>query len=143
MTTLLRVCNVSRRTVLAERVARADRWWKRLRGLLGAPPPQPGEGLLLTPCRAVHMLGMRVPLDVALVDREGRVVAVYSSLRPGARSAWHADARHALELPAGTLERSGTRAGDLLHWGEAPRRVTRSGGATDAAAAADGCTPPR
>jgi uncharacterized membrane protein (UPF0127 family) len=140
VTAYLRVRNRSRETVLGERIVRADRWWQRLRGLLGAPPPQPGEGLLLTPCRAVHMVGMRAPLDVAFVDGDGHVVAVYPALRPGARTGWHADARHALELPAGTLERGGTRAGDLLEWGVAPRAAMRSDGAD---AAEGGRTPRR
>ena len=40
---------------IAARVARADRWWQRLRGLLGRDRLDVGEGLLLVPCRAVHM----------------------------------------------------------------------------------------
>jgi hypothetical protein len=43
-------------------VAVADRWWPRFRGLLGRDRLPEGEGLLLTPCRSIHMLGMRFPL---------------------------------------------------------------------------------
>jgi uncharacterized membrane protein (UPF0127 family) len=97
-------------------VAVADRWWLRMRGLLGRPPLAAGEGLLLDPCRAVHMLGMTYPLDVVFIDELRRVVALYPGLAPRARTGFH-EARYALELPAGTLQRSGTSVGDTLSWG--------------------------
>ena len=111
----IRVENASREVLLGSRVTVADRWWTRARGLLGAPPLEPGQGLMLTPCRAVHLLGMRLPLDVVFLDAQWSVVAAYPRLAPGGRTRWHVDARHALELPPGTLERSGTRVGDTLH----------------------------
>jgi uncharacterized membrane protein (UPF0127 family) len=84
--------------------------------MLARPAPLPGEGLLLSPCRSIHMYGMRYPLDVAFLDARGGVVASYPCLSPGARTRWHRQAAHALELPAGTLETSGTRVGDVLTW---------------------------
>ena len=111
----VRVANATRGGVVGESVAVADRWWLRLRGLLGRPPLAPGEGLLLDPCRAVHMLGMRYPLDVAFVDDRRTVVATYHGLAPRARTGWHA-ARYALELPAGTLRDTETQQGDALRW---------------------------
>ena len=62
------------------------------------------------------MFGMKVPLDVALVDREGAVVALYPGLAPGARTSLHSAARRALELPTGTLAETGTVVGDVLTW---------------------------
>jgi hypothetical protein len=92
----------------------ADRWWLRLRGLLFRPQLGPGEGLLLAPCRAIHMAGMRYPIDVAFLTADGEVVALYPRLEPGARTAWHRNARSALELPAGTLAATGTAVGDIV-----------------------------
>lgn len=116
---LLAVRNLSRGRLLGEHVRLADGWWSRLRGLLGRPAPRPGEGLLLSPCTAVHMYGMKYPLDVLFLDRAGRVLCLYPELRPGERTARHRNARHALELPAGTLARTGTRPGDTLAWAPA------------------------
>jgi len=110
------VTNVSRGRTLGTRIGVADGWWSRLRGLLGRPVPVEGEGLLLVPCRSVHMFGMRGALDVAFVDREGAVIAAYHALPPGGRTRWHRGARAALELPSGTLRRTGTREGDTLAW---------------------------
>lgn len=118
--TELRVVNRTRGSTLGDRVALADRWWLRMRGLLGRPPIAEGEGMLLAPCTAVHMRGMRYPLDVAILAADGRVVAVYAGLGPGERTRWrHPGARCTLELPAGTLRRTGTAEGDVLAWSPA------------------------
>ena len=109
------VRNVTRDGVhLGSDVGVANTFWTRLKGLLGAPPLQPGEGLLLEGCQAVHMFGMRQPLDVAFVGGEGQVIALYHDLRPGKRSKYHGAARQALELPVGTLRETDTRVGDVL-----------------------------
>jgi uncharacterized protein len=106
--------NAARGTVLGTRVAVADNWWTRLRGLLGKEHLHPEDGLLLEPCRAVHMYGMRFAIDAAFLDEEGRVVAVYRNLQPGARTNRHPNARRVLELPSGMLRRTGTREGDVI-----------------------------
>jgi len=60
----------------AVRVRRERSVWGRMRGLLGRPPPAPGAGLWLSPCRQVHTVGMRYPIDVVHLDREGRVLLI-------------------------------------------------------------------
>ncbi|MDX1578668.1 MAG: DUF192 domain-containing protein [Gemmatimonadota bacterium] len=108
--------NEEREVLLGDRIRVADRWWPRLRGLIGRPEPEPGEGLLLRPCQGVHMQWMRYPLDVAFVADDGRIVALYHELRPWRFSKTHRDAACALELPAGTLRATGTEVGDRISW---------------------------
>ncbi len=98
----------------------AERWWQRLRGMLGRPEPEPEEGLLLLSCRAVHMVGMGYPLDVVFLGRDGTVLATYPALRPGSRTGYHGDAWAALELRRGTLARAGVTLGDRLEWEAVP-----------------------
>jgi uncharacterized membrane protein (UPF0127 family) len=117
---LLRVVNTRLDRELGTRIGIANTWLTRLRGMLGRPAPRPGDGLLLTPCSSVHMYGMRYSLDVVFLDAGGAVVALYPSLRPGSRTSWHRDAAHALELPNGTLTRSGIAIGDVLVWSASP-----------------------
>jgi uncharacterized membrane protein (UPF0127 family) len=114
----VRALNAARGRELGVRVGVADTWWLRLRGLGGRATLLPGEGLLLTPCRAVHMIGMKFPLDIAFLDVRNCVVARYPSLDPGRCTRWHRQARSALELPPGTLADTGTQDGDLVEYQE-------------------------
>jgi uncharacterized membrane protein (UPF0127 family) len=118
----VRAVNTARGRILGARIGVADRWWLRFRGLGGRAGLAPGEGLLLRPCRAVHMLGMKFPLDVAFLDAGNKVVARYHRLSPGARTRWHRSALAALELPSGTLEETGTMEGDLVEYQEETSR---------------------
>ena len=115
----LAVRNVTRGFTLGDQILLADGWWARLRGLLGRPAPAAGEGLLLVPCRSIHMLGMRYPIDVAFLDRNRDVRSLHHAVRPGLHTAGNRGAWCALELPAGTLAASGTEAGDRLDWSPA------------------------
>jgi uncharacterized membrane protein (UPF0127 family) len=62
------------------------------------------------------MLGMRYPIDVAFLDRGGRVLATYAELAPGRLSRYHRQATAALELPAGTLAATVTLVGHRLEF---------------------------
>ena len=103
-------------TPLGSRIGVADSWWLRLRGLLGRPPLEEGEGLLLLECGSVHTVGMREAIDVAFLDTRGRVVRSIASLPPFRVGRGGPDAVHALELPAGRLDETGTRPGVRLQW---------------------------
>jgi uncharacterized protein len=117
--TTIRVFNGTRGTVLGTRVRMADRLASRTRGYLFRPPPAHGEGILLSPCKMVHMFGVRFPLDVVFINGTGQVVATYPDLRPWRRSRFQGSALHALELPPGTIRATGTVVGDNLSWSAA------------------------
>ncbi len=127
--TTLRLTNSTRGTVLGTRIRLADDIPSRIRGFLFRPPPAHGEGILLSPCKAVHMFGVRFALDVVFISEQGGVVATYPELKPWRRSAIHGSALHALEVPPGTIRATGTATGDQLSW-------TAAGAEADAAAEA-------
>ena len=52
----------------------------RLVGMLGTPDPARDEALVLTPCTAVHGVGLRAGIGVAFVDRAGIVLRVVDPL---------------------------------------------------------------
>lgn len=101
---------------VASRVALADSWWRRLRGLLARPRIRDGEGLLLLGCDSVHTVGMGYPIDVAFLDADGRVVRSLHRLGPWRIGLGGSTAVHALELPAGRLDATGTVPGVRLIW---------------------------
>jgi len=85
----------------------------RRQGLLGRDGLAAGEALILAPCSSVHTAFMRFPLDLAFLDRAGRVLKTSAGVAPWRiRVAWRAFA--VVELAAGGLERSGTAAGDVV-----------------------------
>lgn len=110
------VVNSDRGGLLGSRVCVADGWWNRLRGLIGRPPLEAGEGLLLVPCPAVHTFGLSAAIDVAFLDEAGTVIALYPELPPGRLTRWHGRGCRVLETPPGTLGASGTEEGDTITW---------------------------
>lgn len=88
------------------RVLRAERLADRLRGLLGREWLTDRYALWISPCRLVHTFGMRHAIDLAFVDRHGRIVRVDARVRPG-RIRGCARAHGVLELAAGSARRLG------------------------------------
>ena len=110
----VRIQNVTRGTVVGDRIRVASSAWDRSVGLLRTPEVHPGEGLWIERSPSIHMFFMRYPIDVVFVDREARVIRTVSSLRPWRVVWWARGARDCLELPVGAIEASGTVRGDQL-----------------------------
>lgn len=110
----MRIQNDTRGTQLADRAWAARGFWPRLVGLLGRSQLEPGEGLLIEPCSSVHTAFMRFTIDVIYIDREGVVVKLAPGMRPFRMSMVMRGARSVVELPSGTIEETGTSAGDQL-----------------------------
>jgi hypothetical protein len=110
----VRVVNRTRGIVLGEKVRTAQTFLSRLVGLLGTDAIAEGEGLWVAPCRSVHTVGMRYPIDVAFLDARGVVVGILEGLPPNRIGRVFRGARGALELRSGVLAATGTGPGDLL-----------------------------
>jgi len=91
----------------------ANRYFTRLRGLLGRTLPE-GGGLLLAPCNCIHTFGMRYEIDAVYLDRTGLVLRVDESLPAGRACKAQHGARYVLELPAGSAKRQSICEGDRL-----------------------------
>jgi len=99
--------------VVASRVEIAVGSESRRRGLLGRDTFEPGAGLIIAPCSAIHTFFMRFAIDVVFVARDGRVKKTYTAV-PAGRIAFSAGAFAVIELPAGTLASRRTAAGDVV-----------------------------
>ena len=98
----------------------------RRRGLLGRETLGTNEGLLLTPCIAVHTAFMRFSIDLVFIDRDGRAVRVVPNVRPW-RMAVSLRAHAVIELAAGTAAAADIQVGDMLYL--APVPLPEKGGA--------------
>jgi len=88
--------------------------WRRFMGLMFRRELPEGHGLALAPCNSIHMFFMRIPLDVAFLDRDGAVLRAYHGIRPWRVSRVVRGAKAAVELPAGTLRAAGIEKGAVL-----------------------------
>lgn len=122
MAALVRARNVSRATDLGDRLGVADGLWDRFMGLMGRPALDEGSGLWLHGTNGIHMMFMRFAIDAVFLGRPDPardsarpVMSVHRGLR-----AWIGivpfirGANSVLELPVGTIERTGTAVGDLI-----------------------------
>ena len=78
----------------------------RLKGLLGKDRLDPGQGLLIQPCKGIHTFFMRFSIDAVFLDKGNRVVALAHALPPNRMTSIYPKAVSVLELPAGTLDES-------------------------------------
>lgn len=106
----------------------------RARGLIARPPPAAASGLLLQGVCSVHGCGMRHPLDLVFLDRQGVIVRCVG-LPPG-RVRVCRRACSVLEMRAGEVARLGLVNGmrpqlvavaDIFGDPPAPSPVTRAG----------------
>ena len=86
----------------------------RKRGLLQHDSLAEGSALIIAPSNAIHTFFMRFSIDVLFVSRSGRILKLKTALPPW-RLAASFGAFAVIELPAGTLDRADTKAGDTLH----------------------------
>ena len=70
-------------------------------------------GLLLPGCSGIHMFGMRYPLDIIYLDRDGKILKVVAELQPWQISGC-LQAAAVLEVGSGTAARQGWQAGVRL-----------------------------
>ncbi len=111
--------NVTRGALLAREVEVGRSFWARFRGLMGRRGLAPGTALYL-PGNGIHMFFMRFPIDAVFLSRPGpageqQVVGLRSGLRPWLGLVPYVrGAVGVLELPAGTVEATGTAIGDVV-----------------------------
>ena len=105
--------NHTRDTILGEAVEIADTSEKRRVGLLKHERLEPGTGLWIVPCESVNTFFMKFPIDLVYLDKQRKVRKVRHAL-PAWRLSACLTAHSILELPAGTVEKSGTVPGDEL-----------------------------
>jgi uncharacterized protein len=121
-----RVDNVTRGTVVGDRIRMASSTRDRTVGLLRTPELGPGEGLWIERSPSIHMFFMPYAIDAVFVSKAGRVTKVVPNLKPWRVVWWARGAQDCLELPAGAAAESGTQPGDELRLVEAVNQTSRA-----------------
>jgi len=111
--------NLTRTAVLGTSVDVADTSAKRRTGLLKHHTLAAGEGLWIVPCEGVHTFGMKFPIDILFLSKTHRVLKIRTSV-PKRRASLCLRAHSVIELPAGTVDATGTQKGDQLIFETSP-----------------------
>ena len=64
----------------------------------------------------IYTVGLNTAVDIAFLDRNGKVVKLFRRFPPGCFADSTATAVSAIELPVDTLETTGTSVGDLIEF---------------------------
>ncbi|MBS1873116.1 MAG: DUF192 domain-containing protein [Acidobacteria bacterium] len=111
----LRIRNQTRGTTVADRASIADSSATRRTGLLKHSRLDPGDGLWIVPCEAVHTFGMRFAIDIVFLNKKRQVRKIRHAVGKR-RIAVDLLAHSVLELPAGTVASTNTEVGDQLEF---------------------------
>jgi len=79
---------MKRQQVLGIDAEVAETFAERAKGLIGRRSLDPGRGLLIPRCNAIHTFFMRFPIDAIFLDRHGRVVKTVRNIRPWRLWVW-------------------------------------------------------
>ena len=109
---------VDNKSCVIPKVCLTSNMLERMRGLLGRPPLQALEGLLIKPCSSVHTIGMKYSIDLAFLDKQWTVIKTVNTLKPWRMSACPS-AHMVLELIGGSLEQIQLSTGTQLEWHDA------------------------
>ena len=114
---MIRICNVrneTKGTCIGTRIELASSQKTRMLGLLGRSGLEQEEGLWIRPSNGVHTFGMSFPIDVIGLDRHNRILRLWHCLPPQRITALYWKMQSVLELPAGTIHKTGTAIGDAI-----------------------------
>jgi uncharacterized membrane protein (UPF0127 family) len=108
--------NIDTGSIVADRVSVAATRAARRVGLMKRDTFEPGEALWIVPSRGVHTMWMRFAIDLLALDERGVVIDRVDGLQPWRIRLPKAGTAGVLELPAGTLEQTGTTLGHRIQF---------------------------
>ena len=110
----MKISNKTKGTLLAEEVVLADRFFLRIKGLLGKKDMKMGQALIIKPCDSIHTFFMRFAIDVIFIDRQNKVDLAIQCLKPWRLSPICWKSKFVIELPSGVIRESRTEKGDEI-----------------------------
>ena len=111
----MKKCRIYRNgAALIRRADMTENFFERFRGLMFADSIPDAYGLVISPCRQIHMFNMKFPLDIIYLSPDNRVVAIDENMRPWSVGKTVKTAARVLEVNAGTCARCGISPGDVF-----------------------------
>src|SRR5579859_1102126 len=107
----MRVFNQTKQTVLSEKINVPKTLLNQSLGLLKYKTP---AAILLKTRFGIHTFGMHYSIDVLILDRENKIVAMKKNLKPNRIFIWNLNYEYVLELPEGTIQKTKSAIGDKI-----------------------------
>jgi hypothetical protein len=108
------VKNSTRGTILAKTLLTMNTHFNRTLYHLNVNGFPRNCALWITPCHSVSTVGMKNPVDIVFLDKDGRVVKMFRNFPPNCIAESEPEAVSAIELPSNRLHESKTSTGDIL-----------------------------
>ncbi len=107
------ILNITKKIPLARNSRHALGFLERGRGMIGRSFDS-FDAMVFEDCDAIHTMFMSSSIDVLFVASDNRICRAVASLKPWRPLIRCPGARAVIELPAGTIGRTGTEAGDYV-----------------------------
>lgn len=107
----MKILNTTKNKTIADDAQEPSSLLSKSIGLIGAKKARP---LILKTRFGIHTFGVRFPIDVLVLDTDGRVVGTKKNLQPQRIFFWNPKYGTVIELTAETIDRTKTSVGDKL-----------------------------
>jgi hypothetical protein len=110
----LKIINKRNNELIGDKIILGNTIFKRFIGLIGKEFLENGEGILLTPCNSIHMMFMKIPLDIVFLSKKNTIVYLIENIKPWRISPIVFKAHSVLELPINSIKSKDIKINDEL-----------------------------
>lgn len=107
----MKIYNQTKGKLIANNAKKPSNFLAEAAGLIGV---KKAYSLILKTRFGIHTFGVRFPIDVLILDDSGKVVGIKENLKPLRFFIWDPKYDTVVEMPAGTIRKTKTSAGDKL-----------------------------
>ncbi len=122
----MKIVNLTKKTMIAEEVEKAESFWKKAKGLMFRKSLPEGKAILLIfekeGNHGIWMPFMRFPIDAIFLDSRKRVVKIHEniqpmSLNPKTWKIYHSKpVKYIIEMNAFSVKTTKTETGDIIEF---------------------------
>jgi uncharacterized membrane protein (UPF0127 family) len=106
--------NSTNDTEISKNVIVANRFFKRLKGLMFTKELPQDSSMYISPCTQIHTFFMNYPIDVLYLDKENVILDVDENVRPGRIGKKVKGAAAVVELPANKIRKLNIEIGQSV-----------------------------
>jgi len=113
----VKMCRVLKdEMILFNHIRIAESFYEKLVGLLKDKVLDSQQGLLLNGCKQVHTIGMKFPIDVIFLNKEGVILHFENNMLPRQMSKYIKRAFYCLELKSGAIQEHDLKLNDHIEF---------------------------